>query len=129
LVKNSQCFNNDCPQKYDRIIAINEQPIGDLIEELFQYIPSDGNNTTFKLEAIKRDFNELLFLHKGSKEKYIITFVNQEKDTITTEINTISPPRKRPKNEFEFDFQKDLTQYLPDQDIAILTPPMPLPRD
>src|SRR5690606_9625684 len=33
------------------------------------------------------------------------------------------------KNEFEFDFQKDLTQYLPDQDIAILTPPMPLPRD
>lgn len=129
LVKQSFCPDRDCPRKYDRILAIDRQPVSELLEELFRYIPSDGNNTTFKLEACKRDFNKLLFLHKGERSSYSVTFVNQFNDTITSIIETVSPPKKADKKNYDFTQRSELIKFLPEQGIAILTPPAPLPRD
>lgn len=129
LVKQSFSSDKNHPEEYDRILAIDHQPIASLLEELFQYIPSDGNNKTFKLETLKRDFNKLLFLHKGVKKSYNVTFINRFNDTITSDIKTVSPPKKPDKKLYDFTSNSELIHFLPDQNIAILTPPVPLPRN
>lgn len=132
FVKNDFNDGNIHLSKYDQIISIDGQAVSDLLKELYEYLPSDGKNETFKDKMLNRAFNQFLFLHTGQQEKYSIAHINHAGDTLISEIFTVEPTKDKlfsfiqRDNEYNVEFQK---KYFPHRSIAILTLPSPLPND
>ncbi len=118
--------------KYDQIIAIDGQPVSELLKELYEFLPSDGKNETFKAKMLNRSFSQFLLLYKGSQEKYSIAYINNEGDSLITEVFTTAQQKQKifkffdRNNEYEIQLQK---KYFPKRSIAIFRPPSPLPND
>lgn len=118
--------------KYAQIIAVDGLPVTELLRELYEFLPSDGNNETFKAKLLNRFFNQYLLLYRGQQDSYLITYKDSEGSPITCEIQTVSPPKQKfvlfkdKSDEYNIELQK---RYFPNRSIAVFTPPSPLPND
>jgi hypothetical protein len=130
LARNDYCQQGNCIRKYDEILALDQHPMEEILKELLLFLPSDGYNTTFPLEILKREFNRYLFLAYGAKESYQLLYKNAQGDTLSLQIPTVDNSLVRVNDPRQFDFDRpSLARIFFQQNLALLQPPVPLSRD
>lgn len=75
-----QNLSDNSALKYGtKIIAINDDPIETIVEQLLPYIPADGDNQTRKFDALKRGFYRYFSYYINSKsDEFKITIENND---------------------------------------------------
>lgn len=66
------------------VVAINDEPITTVLENLYKYYPTDGINTTGKRIGIKTHFAKYYRLHYGPAEQFIVTYRSPNQATRST---------------------------------------------
>lgn len=70
-------------KKGDEILAINGKSVSNILDDMYEYIPSDGYNTTFKDYFLRDLFTFYYFLTQDVTEKYKMLFRHKSRvDTI-----------------------------------------------
>ena len=111
--------------KQDEIIEINGESVTSLTSHLYQYIPSDGRNTTRKNQVLKNHYFLYYFIYKQKESEYHLKYIH-EGDTLKNEFPNqypISQSNRKKK------INKSITYSIDSlKSYAILTPPYPLPN-
>ncbi|WP_027418329.1 S41 family peptidase [Crocinitomix catalasitica] len=63
--------------KNDQIVAINGELISDLKDSLYQFISSDGNNTSRKDQVLKHNFLYYYFLFKQRETNFLLQYIHK----------------------------------------------------
>ena len=86
----------DIISKYDRITAINKEPVSEIKDSLYQFISSDGNNMTHKDYYLKNTFLFYYFLYKPQELDFELEYIHNG-DTMTSVFKAVRKERKKQK--------------------------------
>lgn len=87
-----QNFSENLALKYGaKIIAINNEPIAGIVEQLISVIPADGDNQTRKLDAVKRGFYRYYSYYiNASTKTFDITIEDKEGKQSQVKVHGVS---------------------------------------
>ncbi|MDY0282391.1 MAG: S41 family peptidase [Salinivirgaceae bacterium] len=109
----------------DKIISINEELIDNLKDSLYQFISSDGNNTSFKDEVLKQGFLYYYFIYKGEVSDFNLKYIHGGQ-SLSGSIKPVHNKRKNKSRNIKivFSFTKSIIDI--EKNFALLTLPSPL---
>mgnify|MGYP006294897755 CR=1 FL=1 len=103
------------------IVSINNQPVGKIISRVFNFIPSEGNNTTTKYNELNRNF-AALFYYIDDSDEFVIDIKSESSDGTVTlpacRFSELSTVENLEESNRPVDFY-----YLEDNSIGILKVP------
>jgi C-terminal processing protease CtpA/Prc len=83
--------SSDLAHKGDEILSINGKSTAEVINELFQYIPSDGQIETYKEKQLGSGFNWMYYLYLGQPKQFKLILKGYEsKQEKEVEISAIT---------------------------------------
>lgn len=127
-VTENYSFTNFNLFKGDVVHKINGESVNELVDLLFCFIPSDGNNTSYKLEKMKYKFFVFYALFHKPLDNQVDLQVIHQSDTVQKTIYYNEVILKKQKVKAPKKVKRDIFEIEQSKKLSILTLPVPLEK-